>query len=344
MGNGRMKNFARLIVALGLVALSISSCTVSPADSIGGSQSLVVGHASGLVSEPYVLWADSQGYFENTRLEVENVAGGSSSERVAALIGGSLDVAAIAGTDLVQLVSNTEFDPVVLGGIHAVTAEQLEQVREQRPYSGQLLIETTIVLRADLEPQAWKSNPRLKVAVRGPQAIAALGFLSFLESESVDYSNFEFVNLSNADDALSALRRGDVDAAQLTGAYAYEALREGAHLVTYPTAYWLEPGPWIFWITSREIAGMKATQLRNFRDAFRQVARELNKGDTTQNYIAFIKDKYDLSDEAIESIIVPPLYEDPVGPEDFDYYSDQLIEAGLIDRAADIDEDNFLSE
>ena len=89
---------------------------------------------------------------------------------------------------------------------------------------------------------------------------------------------------------------------------------------------------------------MKATQLRNFRDAFRQVARELNKGDTTQNYIAFIKDKYDLSDEAIESIIVPPLYEDPVGPEDFDYYSDQLIEAGLIDRAADIDEDNFLSE
>jgi ABC-type phosphate/phosphonate transport system substrate-binding protein len=329
------------VVLLGGCAASQSN----PSDTEGtpaSMQALVVGNGSGLVSEPYVFLAEERGLFSDEGLTVENVPGGSSAERVSALVGGSVDVTSMSISDLFLAMANSNFEGVIVAGGYGVSAEQIEASIPAPAYDGTLILETALILGPDVDITSLGSLKSVRMGVRSPSALTTLGLQVFIEGEFSNPPMLELIPFENQIDSLAALMSGDVQGALLSGAVAHEALTQGTSLASYPLAYWVEPGPFTLWVTTAETAEKKSRELNVFKEAMSSVAKELNKPESLEPFRAFLKTKYDLSDLALGQVTIPPLVEENLTFEDLAWISQRLLDAGLADRLVTSESLRFL--
>ncbi len=310
--------------------------------SLDSMQTLIVGNSSGLVSEPYVLLAEERGLFSDEGLTVENVPGGSSAERVAALVGGSVDVTSMSISDLFLAMANSSFEGVIVAGGYGVTAEQIEASIPAPAYDGTLILETALILGPDVDISSIGSLESVRMGVRSPSALTTLGLQVFIEKEFPNPPVLELIPFENQIDSLAALMSGDLQGALLSGAVAHEALTKGTSLAAYPLAYWVEPGPFTLWVTTAETAEKKSKELSVFKAALSSIAKELNKPESLEPFRAFLKTKYDLSDLALSQVSIPPLVEGNLTFEDLSWVSKRLLDAGLADRLVTSESLRFL--
>jgi ABC-type nitrate/sulfonate/bicarbonate transport system substrate-binding protein len=334
----KAKSIIILSCSLLLTAVLLAGCASnlsSPAETEGSPDSmqpLIVGNSSGLVSEPYVLLAEERGLFSDKGLIVENVPGGSSAERVAALVGGSVDVTSMSISDLFLAMANSNFEGVIVAGGYGVTAEQIEASIPAPAYDGTLILETALILGPDVDISSLGRLESVRMGVRSPSALTTLGLQVFIESEFPNPPALELIPFENQIDSLAALRSGDIQGALLSGAVAHEALTQGTTLAAYPLAYWVEPGPFMLWVTTAETAEKKSRELAVFKAAMSSVAKELNNPENLEAFRAFLKTKYDLSDLALGQVTIPPLVEGNLRFEDLAWISQRLLDDGLANR------------
>jgi ABC-type nitrate/sulfonate/bicarbonate transport system substrate-binding protein len=268
--------------------------------------------------------------------------GGSTVDRIAALTGGSADIAAMDSVSYLASQENGSFDGIVVASSYGVYEEDLNLARELPPYDGDLVLETVFALTpgTTLANVASKAQPRF--AYRSPTSSATLGLEVFLEQQSFDATGVEWLSLPTADDRLSALLAGEIDGAVLSGAEAHKALGAGATLVAYPTAYWLEPGPLLIWVTTTERATSDPESLAAFQRVMYQVAQELNAGENREDFKEFLAGQYELSPEALDQLIIPRLSEQSFGPADFDYFAPKMVAAEIVESPPKLDDTDFL--
>lgn len=344
----KTKRTIRLSCSLLVTAVLLGGCASSPSNpsetdgAPGSMQALVVGNSSGLVSEPYVLLAEERGLFSAEGLTVENVPGGSGAERVAALVGGSVDVTAMSLSDLFLAMANSSFEGVVVAGGYGVTAEQIEASIPAPAYDGTLILETALILGPDVDISRLGSLENVRMGVRSPSALTTLGLQVFIEKEFSNPPALELIPFENQIDSLAALMSGDIQGALLSGAVAHEALTQGTSLAAYPLAYWVEPGPFTLWVTTAETAEKKSRELGVFKAAMGSIAKELNKPENLEPFRAFLKTKYDLSDLALSQVTIPPLVEGGLTFEDLAWVSQRLLDEGLADRLVTSESLRFL--
>ena len=343
-GRRRFFGAATGLVTLGLLFSGCAS-TVPDSNETGSPaklQSLVVGNGSGLVSEPYVLWAESRGFFGEDIMQVDNTPGGSSAERVAALVGGSVDVMSMSVSDLFLAAANAGFEATIVAGGYGVSPEQIQDALSLPEYDGTLILETALVVTPGLDVSNLGNLDSLKIGVRSPSASTTLGLQIFISENYTNPPRLELTPFKNQNDSLSALLAGDVDGSLLSGAIAHQAISEGMKLVTYPLAYWAESGPYTLWVTTPETAEKKETELLLFREAMLRVAQELNEPESLAPFREFLKSEYQLSDEALDRTTIPPLVEEEFGFSDLAWVSRRLLDSGQINEAVTQDSIEFL--
>jgi NitT/TauT family transport system substrate-binding protein len=303
---------------------------------------LTVANSSGLVSEPYLLWGIEQGYFEEVGIDVVSASGGSSTDRVAGLSGGSFDISTLDVLNFLASRGAGNFDGVVVGALYGLSEEEINRALEQPAFDGELVLQTAFVLAPGLSLEELKQQEAPRVSRRSALSTTGLGLTAFLEETGFNPETVDWVTLPAADDQLNALLGGEVDGALLTGAHVYAALEEGASLIAYPAAYWMEPGPFMMWVASRERVQEDPDSLYRFQQAMYKTARELNRPDTRSAFNDFLVEQFDLSDEALQQFVAPPLSTQSDVAADFEYLPEKMLETGFFSGVTGLTEAEFL--
>lgn len=339
--NKQMKSLRITATAL-IFFTALSGCSSSTTGGSNQLVQLVVSNTTGLVSEPYVLWGIEKGYFAEAGLEVTSTPGSSPTDSVAGLVGGAIDVSSIDVVNLLAGTGSGGLDPVIVASLYGIPAEDIELALTEPDFDGQLVLETGLMIRPGLEFEDFQALSKPVIARRSALSAASLGAEAYLDQEGFDLPSVEWKTLTSANDRLLGLLNADVDAALLAGAHAYEAIDNGATLVAYPNAYWMPAGPLMVWVSSRDRVEADASSLERFQKVMYQVARDINDPANADQFRLFLKEKFDLSDEALSQVKTPVLSEMSDTPADFGPVIQQAYGSGITEQEVQFDEKSFL--
>jgi ABC-type nitrate/sulfonate/bicarbonate transport system substrate-binding protein len=304
---------------------------------------VVVGHATGTNSEPYVQWGIEQDCFAKYGLEVENVTGTSQAARVAGLIGGSMDVVIQVSRIVVIAMANGELEPLVVSSHNELSAAKLDEARSVREFSGAFIVEPVLVSspESNISSVATLSDARVGVAnVRGNEAV---GLLRAVESEGLDPDTIQFVELDNLE-IHNALLRGDLDAGSLTGALAISVMEEGGRFLGHTTTYAELPGAQFVWVTTPATYDRNGAAIRAFRDAMWDIYMLLNQQEYRNAMLDFLVERYDLEEDAKGLVPLPDFTPRQATLEELQQWVPELLARGNIERSISLDSSILLTE
>ena len=292
---------------------------------------LSVGNISSGPSEVFIAWGIQEGCFAKHGLVIDSIPAGGT-EKIAALVGGSLDVAAESIMTVARTLGNSEIDLKVLAGHYEATAEQIQKAKTMQSLDdGKLILESAFFVSPDWPFETLDDLRGAKISVSNNVSPTSLGLDRALKEVGIGPTDVERIPLGSSE-GLKALIAGEVDAATITGIRAYQALDAGARLVMYPGAYFFEPGPAAAWLTTGTIEESKRSELLAFRDAMREIYSLLDRPEAQESFLTLLKEDFGFDQSAIDQYTFPPLMTREISPQELQYLADALWDEGLIDR------------
>jgi len=302
---------------------------------------LVVGQATGVVSEPYVEWGIKERCFEKYGIRIESVPGTSQSARIAGLVGGSMDVVSQTPHVVLQAFGNGDFDPLFVSAHYGYSAEALEAARQATTYEGQLLIENVLVGAPNSPVKSWGDLDGAKIGVLSTNGSQVFGLYEVSKMGLFDVATVEFVQLEPRE-ILNGLLRGELDAGGLTGALALEAISNGGTVIGYPIAYFAEPGPFIVWVAGQDSTKEERELLKRFRSALWEIYRLLEEPDYREDLLDLMQLKFELEPETRKATVLPELLAQPVTIENLELIIPKMLEFGQLDKGITLSPSMFL--
>ena len=299
---------------------------------------LSVGNSSGGLSEAYLLWGQSEGCFAKHGLFIDSTPAGGE-EKIAALVGGSLDVAAENIATLAITRGNSDIPLQVVSGHYEATKEIIEEAKADPSLKeGRLLLEGAFVVGSHYTFNGLESLRGAKIGVTSLSSPLTYGLLRALAEVGLDATDIELNPLGSSEN-LKALQTEDLDAAIITGARAYQALDSGATLELYPGAYFYQPGVVIAWLTVATTSETKRQELLAFREAMKEIYALLAEPANQESFKEFLLTDFGLDTIAVQQFSFPPLMTRDVTLEEIAYLVDDLWAEGVIDRKFDVTPD-----
>ena len=292
---------------------------------------ITVGNSLGSLSEAYVAWGEREGCFAKYGLAVDSIPGGGE-EKIAALVGGSMDVAAENVVSLAVARANSDIDLRILLG-HAEVTEGLLLNAQKNPTleDGRLILDAALVFSPGSDFERIEDLRGKRISVSQPPSPNTIGLIRALEAASMSLTDVELIPLGGAE-GLNALRAGEVDAAVLPGARAYQAIDEGGRLALYPGAYFFEPAVVNGWLTTGTIALHRRDELMAFKSAMLDIYTLLDEEEPRESFLLFLQSEFDFSETAMRQFTLPLLATREVTGEELGYLSRELFRDGYIDR------------
>ena len=143
-------------------------------------------------------------------------------------------------------------------------------------------------------------------------------------------------------EAISALERGDIDGAVLTGLRVIEAIEAGARVIGYPGAFFYEEGPANIFVTHEKIASQKP-ELLDFQDAIIRINGLLNSGAHEESFRQVITSDFGYSEDVADEIIGLRLDTEPLGIGSFSYLVPKMKAQGIIPGDFELSPQMFLA-
>jgi len=286
-----------------------------------------VGNDGGLTTAPYVEWGLQNGCFAKHGLDVTTVANSAANtEKLASLVGGSLDVASDTPTEIIIALANSGIELQVVAGGYEFTPEQLAKARAGELSDGSLVLETVIIASAATGFQELGDFAGSRVGVPPGRGLLRLALERLLVGEGISLEKVEFVTLDAAE-RMAAFERGDLEFIQLTGAMAYQALDSGGRIALYPGAFIYEPGAVTAWYTTEEIARTKTAEIEAFQSAIREIHQLLIDPVRLESFRTFLADYFDVPSSVVGRFQMPRLITRPVERAEMIYIVDILKES-----------------
>lgn len=299
---------------------------------------LVVSNSSGGLTEAYIAWGDKEGCFSKHGLAIDSVPAGGV-DKVAGLVGGSLDVAAENVMTLVLTRGNSDIDLRILSGHYAIGAQQIDRAKETPELAnGKLIIEVGLFVSPDWQFDTLSDLRGARIAAGAGVGPTQLGLLRALTGAGLSETDIELIPL-NSSEGLATLLAGEVDGANLAGVRAYQALDAGYRLVLYPGAYFYEPSVVQGWLTTGDIAEQKRDELLAFKAAMIDIYRLLEDSNAAASFISLLESDFDFDAKALSQFTFPPLMTTDIESAELQYLADNLFAEGLIDRELTLSDD-----
>jgi ABC-type nitrate/sulfonate/bicarbonate transport system substrate-binding protein len=340
------------VAALALFVLFVNGCA-SPStepyagaelESSGGSEAacgiegknheselreIRVGHSGGMLTQAYVEWGEEMGCFEVFGVDPVSVDAGSV-EKVAAIVGGSLDIAAESASTTVLAIANGGLDLLFVGGFHEYTAEDLSRaLTPSVDEFGSLVLESALLVHPEVDFSGLDKLEGLRIGVSGMDAIATLGLLRAANAEGLGTEDIQFVSAGSSERS-AAFEAGELDAVILSGPRANQAMADGAVLAMYPGAYWYEPGPSTVWITDRKHQRDSGELIADFDKGLKATYELLDQPRLREQFKKYLETDWGFESEELETYQIPSLMKSRIELDGLHYLPLKLYEDGLI--------------
>jgi len=303
-------------------------CGVSP--EVDGLEAFSAAQSGGLTYDPYLVWGISQGCFAKHGLGVVNYPiDGAAATKLAALEGGSADVAAEGILEILLSEAAYPTKIRVLSAHNSYSAEKLRLARETDFVDGNRILQTALVVAPEVGFGELEKLASSRVAVNTLTGNTTMGLIEAFKEFGVDPATIEFIELGSTA-RLQALLRGDVDAATLTGADIGKALESGYNIGVYPTAYLYGPGAVTFWYTTAERWEKDPESLLKFRAGLWDTFRLLNDPANLDTFKRFLVDDYGLSQEAADDFEMHSFADRPASIAELEYYIPFMVRTEMI--------------
>jgi NitT/TauT family transport system substrate-binding protein len=269
-------------LAISLTSLNSGSAAMSaqepactqPATAPKDLGTLVV--AGKVDNAPALDWGTQQGCFKKYGLTIKSVIVASSPLAVAGLVSNSYDLIVSPPASLIQLMTNGDFPVRIIAPRFGYTAEEITRARQEPLYSGEMLMEVGLIVRADSKIKTFKDLQNKKVGLPTSQGSIHAGVLLGVKAQRGDPSSVQIVVIPAAQ-ALAAMKRKDIDAIAVSEPFASQAIADGGRLIGYPGAYFYKPSPAIVYASSDVIVQKKRAAMKAFQKATLEINHLLNQ-------------------------------------------------------------------
>jgi ABC-type nitrate/sulfonate/bicarbonate transport system substrate-binding protein len=282
---------------------------------------------AGISTAPYIEWGINEGCFAKHGLDLTTLpSGASGAEKLAALVGGSADIASDGVSEVLTIMSNADLAMTIVSGAYEYTQAGIDQALEGELVDGKLPLEFAIMAAPGTEYKEVSSLVGRRIAVApgtGQNTIALKRYVRAGEDQ------LDLVGIDRAE-RLVALLRGDVDFALIGGAEVYEALEAGATIAFFPGAYLYQPSAAVVWYTTQELSESRHDQIAAFQAALIEIHEHLNDPANLDQFTAFLAEEFGLAPEVIERFSMPKLVTRPLSIEEFDYWIPILAEEQIV--------------
>lgn len=309
---------------------SETMCGGEPRVGNGDLEEIRVGHSGGMFTQAYVEWGEQMGCFELFGVEPISVDAGSV-EKIAAIVGGSLDVAAESASTTVLAIANSGLELEFISGFHQYSVEDLSRaLTPTLDDSGALALESALLIHPDISFTGLNNLEGLKIGVSGMDSIATLGLLRAARVEGLGAQDIQFVSAGSSERS-AAFEAGQLDAVILSGPRANRALANGAVLAMYPGAYWYEPGPSTVWITDQAHQRDSGDLIAAFDDGLRATYTLLDEPSHREQFMKFLESEWGFEAEELKTYRIPNLMKGPIELDGLQYLPLKLYEDGLLE-------------
>jgi ABC-type nitrate/sulfonate/bicarbonate transport system substrate-binding protein len=295
---------------------------------------LSVGNSIGGLTEAYLAWGEKEGCFAKYGLSIDSIPAGGA-EKIPALVGGSMHVAAESAMTLALTRGNSDIDLRILSGHYEVTQELIDCARANPGLEdGKLILEAALIVSPNWSFEKLEDLRGAKISVSTDINPPRMGLIRALREVGVMETEVELVPLGSSA-GLDALLAGEVDAAILAGIRAYQAMDADGRFALYPGAYFYQPTTITGWLTTGEIVEQRGEDLQSFKKAMMEIYELLKSPAAQESFFELLRSEFGFDDSAINQFSLPPLMTREVTAEEFRYLSDELLAEGLIDREVD---------
>jgi ABC-type nitrate/sulfonate/bicarbonate transport system substrate-binding protein len=246
-----MQKLFRLATLL-LAAFVIASATVT-AGSAQATREVTVGLVSPTSGEWPTYVADEMGFFKRYRIDPKFIVVGSAAAAAQQAIAGSIDVAEVSSTQIVEAVQN------------GATLRYIVERMSTPPYT--MLAQKQYKRYADLKGKT--------VIIGGPADITVLFTEKMLASGGLKMSDVDFTYAGGTTERYAALKSGSVAAAILFPPFDYRAADEGYSVLGGLQAVFPK-FPFIGWAVTDKYAQTHADLLVDFTKGYLRGVRWLN--------------------------------------------------------------------
>ena len=352
-----------LVATLAMIFLFVSGCASSSTaphaptelESLGDSgagcalegkiheselREIRVGHSGGMLTQAYVDWGKEMGCFEVFGVDPVSVDAGSV-EKIAAIVGGSLDVAAESASTTVLAIANGGLDLLYVSGFHEYTAEDLSRaLTPSLDEFGSLVLESVLLVHPEIDFSGLDKLEGLRIGVSGMDAIATLGLLRAANAEGLGAEDIQFVTAGSSERS-AAFEAGQLDAVILSGPRANQAIANGAVLALYPGAYWYEPGPSTVWITDRKHHRDSGKLIADFDRGLMATYELLDQPGLREQFKKYLESDWGFGPEVLATYQVPRLMKSRIELDGLKYLPLKLYEDGLLEAQTELTPDQL---
>lgn len=289
---------------------------------------------------PMLAWGEQQGCFAEHGLTVTVTEVSDDAAGVAGLVSQSWDVISFTPFAMVQAIANSGVELTTLAPWYGYTEEELARAREEPLFEGTLLLNMAVVTM-DTEVSSWADLDGGVVAAGSVGGIAEATVQAAIKQSVGEDAEASIMALPPAD-AMSALERGDISAAVLTGLRAVQAIEAGARVIGYPGAFFYEEGPANIFVTHEKIVSSRP-ELLDFQDAIISINSLLNSGAHEGSFRQVITADFGYSEDVADEIIGLRLDTVPLGIEGFTYLVPKMKAQGMIRSDFELSPKMFLA-
>ena len=310
----------------------------APVDDSRELSVLTVGNSNGGLTEAFIAWGTEEGCFAKHGLSIDSIPAGGIN-KVAGLVGGSLDIAAETTPTALIAMANSDVQLKLISGHYEITADLIDLAKTTPALrDGKLIIEVGLFVSPSWPFENLSDLKGARIGTSTDINPTQIGLERAIEEAGLGVDDIELVPLGNSE-RITALLAGEIDAATFGGARAYQALDAGAQLVLYPAAYFYEPSPVVTWMTTADTASLREEEILLFREALREIYALLLTQEGQESYFSLLRREFEFDDTLIEQYSFPPLMMRDITVEELLYLPGLLKERGLIDREIDVSAD-----
>ena len=278
---------------------------------------------------PAAQWGIEQGCFKKYGLNIKVNTVASTPIGMAGLVSGSFDLFMNTPSNLILFMANSDFAGKIVAPRHEYSAIELARAKREPLYSGELLLQTVVLVKKDSPIKSWKELEKSKIGVKSFKGSDHAGILLAMKANGANTSKTEFITLTDSQMG-PALARGDVDAVVPSDPFATQIINDGARVIGYPTAYYFEPGVAVAYISSQDTVSKKSSAMRAFQKAVLEINLLLNLPANDASYRKAIAKTTGISDESAAKLRLPTMSEKNVSFSEIAYIPNKLKSLGFI--------------
>lgn len=277
---------------------------------------------------PSVEWGIRQGCFKKYGLTVKSAPVATFPLGLAGLISKSYDLYGTTPVNFLKAIADGTFKGKIVASKYGYTAPELERVKQEPLYPGELLMGTALIVKKSSNIFSYKDLVGKKIAILSFQGADHAGILLAMRELGIRNPKIEFLAMSNTQMS-DVLKNGDVDAVVSADPIASQIIHDFGRLVAYPGIYMQEIGTAFVFITSEETSKEKTLALRAFQKANLEINRLLNKPENEASYRKTLSEVSKVSQEVANKVRITVFSENNVTISQLAYLPSRLKKVGF---------------